>query len=313
MSHSKIVEVVPYNAAWPEIFKEEAARVKQALGSNCIDVLHVGSTSIPGISAKPIIDMLPVVQDILAVTPESLQEIGYRWRGDMGMMFRRFCQKYESDKSFHLHIWETGHSEIDKHRLFREYLIQNPAAFKGYEDLKLALAHAHKDDRMTYTLSKDDFIKNILDLAGHSGKLIVQALTPAEWSAYHRIRKEQIFDGIGLIYDPQHPTITAPDHYHFVMSIGTKIVGVAQVQLLDETRAALRPFAIDAPYQNQGLGTWFLKQIERWVSHQNRTLIQLHADPKALNFYKRAGYKTMPFPEEQMHTGCIDMGKFLST
>lgn len=60
----KTIEVVPYNLQWPEMFASEAELIKQALGNNCITIHHIGSTSVPGLSAKPIIDILPVVRDI---------------------------------------------------------------------------------------------------------------------------------------------------------------------------------------------------------------------------------------------------------
>jgi GrpB-like predicted nucleotidyltransferase (UPF0157 family)/GNAT superfamily N-acetyltransferase len=313
MVKNNIVEVVPYNPQWPDMFASEAAKIKQALGDNCIHVLHIGSTSIPGLAAKPIIDMIPVVKDILAVDELPLMQLGYRYRGEMGMMFRRFCQKYEPHISVHAHIWEEGNPEIEKHLLFRQHLINHPKDLKAYEDLKYLLASEFKEDRRTYTLSKDDLVKSILVKTGFEGKLIVEALTETEWEAYHRIRKEQIFDRLGVLYDPQHPTITAENHYHFVMSLGTTIVGVAHVEFLDEHRAALRPFAMDTPYQNSGYGSWFLTQIERWLTHRHKSLVQLHSDPLAVPFYKRLGYRELPFTEPgYAHEGTsLDMGKKL--
>jgi GrpB-like predicted nucleotidyltransferase (UPF0157 family)/GNAT superfamily N-acetyltransferase len=313
--NSKSVEVVTYNPQWREIFQVEAEKIKQALGDNCVDVLHIGSTSIPGLAAKPIIDLIPVVKDIAAVDELSLIEIGYRSRGELGMMFRRFFQKIGPDEKFHVHMWEQGHAEIEKHLLFRQHLIDHSVDLKAYEKLKQNLAAAFKDDRTTYTLRKDSFIKGILDKSGFKGKLIVQALTLAEWEAYHRIRKEQIFDGLGIVYDPHHPSITAENNYHFVMSVGTNIVGVAHIQLLEEHNIALlRPFAIDGAYQRQGYGTWFLNQIERWLSQQGRRFLHLHSDPEAVSFYKRLGYVEMVFPyaEPAADYDTVDLGKDLT-
>ncbi len=313
--NSKSVEVVPHNPQWHELFKTEAEKIKQALGDNCVDVLHIGSTSIPGLAAKPIIDLIPVVKDITVVDEISLMDMGYRPRGELGMMFRRFFQKIGPYEKFHVHMWEEGHAEIDKHLLFRQHLINHPGDLKAYETLKMKLAATFKDDRTTYTLSKDSFVKGILDKTGFEGKLIVQALTPAEWEAYHRIRKEQIFDGIGIVYDPHHPSITAENNYHFVMSVGTKIVGAAHIQLLvDSNIALLRPFAIDGPYQRHGSGTWFLSQIERWLAQRGCRFFHLHSDPNAVPFYKRLGYVEMefPYPEPLADYDTVDLGKRLT-
>src|SRR5436190_21363500 len=89
------IEVVPYNPAWPQLFEEEAAKIKQALGENCIAVHHIGSTAVPGLSTKPILDMSPVVLDIMRVdqaTP-SMRSLGYEAKGEFGMLFRRFFTK----------------------------------------------------------------------------------------------------------------------------------------------------------------------------------------------------------------------------
>jgi GrpB-like predicted nucleotidyltransferase (UPF0157 family)/GNAT superfamily N-acetyltransferase len=314
VSVNRSVVVVPHDPQWPDIFKIEAAKIKQALGDNCLEVLHIGSTSIPGLAAKPIIDMIPVVKDILAVNQEALEQLGYTCRGELGMMFRRFCVKYGQDIGFHLHIWEEGNGEIEKHVLFRQYLIYHPEDLKAYESLKVDLAKVLSHDNLSYSLSKDGLVKEILAKTGFNGKLIVQALTSSEWEAYHRIRKEQIFDLLGITYDPNHPTLKKENHFHFVLSLGTTIIGVAHIELLDDKRAALRPFAIDTPYQNQSMGSWFLTQLERWITHQQRSEIVLHANPQAVQFYKRLGYAEKLFIEEgNIDLDSVDMVKQLPT
>lgn len=310
----KIVIVASYNPEWQFLFQQESTRLKQALGDNCLDVIHVGSTSIPGMSAKPIIDMLPVVRNIYEVDESALETMGYTCRGELGMMFRKFCQKTTHEIGFHLHLWEEGNAEIDKHLLFREYLINNPDAFQAYEALKLKLADQHGDDQKTYTLKKDNLIKSILHQAGFHGRNIVQALTPGEWGAYHRIRKEQIYDMLGIKYDPNHPTLTQENHFHFVLSLGTQIIGLAHIEFLDKDRAALRPFAIDTPYHKQGHGTWFLAQLESWLAHQGKSLLLFHAAPSAVPFYQKHGYSPMAFDEgKKTSYEVVDMGKTLGT
>ncbi|PWY54028.1 hypothetical protein DGG96_19190 [Legionella qingyii] len=95
---NRIVEVVSYNPLWPELFAAEAHQIKQGLGDNCIEMHHIGSTSVPGLSAKPIIDILPVVQDILLVDKASkaMEQIGYSTMGEYGIPFRA-PDHHESD------------------------------------------------------------------------------------------------------------------------------------------------------------------------------------------------------------------------
>jgi len=83
------IEVVEYDPSWPELFEVEAERIKQALGHNCIRIHHIGSTSIPGLSAKPVIDMLPVVRDIQEVdkATKAMESLGYEAKGEYGMAF----------------------------------------------------------------------------------------------------------------------------------------------------------------------------------------------------------------------------------
>ncbi|MFN7662238.1 MAG: GNAT family N-acetyltransferase [Alphaproteobacteria bacterium] len=126
----------------------------------------------------------------------------------------------------------------------------------------------------------------------------MQPASEEDWHHYHRIRSEQIFAHYThLVYDPHHPTLRDPAHFHFLLKKPDAVVGVAHVELLDGNRAALRPFAIDAPYQNKGYGSQFLELVEKWVMHKGRSTIQLHAKPLALSFYQRAGYETHPFVE----------------
>ena len=81
------IEVVEYDPTWPKLFELEAERIKQVLGYNCIEIHHIGSTSIPGLSAKPIIDILPVVRDIQEVDKATkvMESLGYEAKGEYGM------------------------------------------------------------------------------------------------------------------------------------------------------------------------------------------------------------------------------------
>ncbi|ABY72759.1 hypothetical protein BTU51_0934 [Rickettsia rickettsii] len=81
----------------------------------------------------------------------------------------------------------------------------------------------------------------------------------SEWKEYHRIRAEQIFDTINVKYDSNHTTITAENHYHFVLYKRVKIVATAHIEFFNENELALRSLAVDRPYQNQGFGKYTMK------------------------------------------------------
>jgi len=306
---AQTVDLSPYNPLWPSLFEKEAARLKAALGENCMTIHHIGSTAVPGLSAKPIIDMLPVVRDILKINTAAIEALGHKGRGELGMPFRR----YFSNGIYHVHIWEKEADEIQKHLLFRDYLRTHPDARRAYQSLKEKLAAKFGDQRPAYTLKKDPFIKEILRKAGFQGFEFVEPISE-DWQHYHRIRQEQIFDRHPhVVYDPNHWTLSHPNHFHFVFKKLDEVIGVVHVELLDDQRAAVRSFAIDKPYQNQGHGSHLLKLVEKWVKHQGKSMIQLHSNPSALMFYERASYTPHPFPEGEpgLDKNAIDLMKNL--
>jgi GrpB-like predicted nucleotidyltransferase (UPF0157 family) len=115
------IEVVEYDPSWPELFEIEAEQIKQALGRNCIEIHHIGSTSVPGLSAKPIIDMLPVVRDIQEVdkATKAMESLGYEAKGEYGMAFRRYFQKGKDIRTHNVHMYQEGDPEISRYLKFR--------------------------------------------------------------------------------------------------------------------------------------------------------------------------------------------------
>jgi GrpB-like predicted nucleotidyltransferase (UPF0157 family)/GNAT superfamily N-acetyltransferase len=315
MNANNLVVVLPYDANWPAIFEREAAIIKKALGDNCLAIYHVGSTSIPGMSAKPIIDMIPVVKDIQRVdaVEEAIRKLGYQVKSENGMLFRRFFTKNNQTTGFNIHVYEEGSGELDRLLKFRDWMCTHPQDAEDYANLKISLASQFPDDRLRYSMGKEEFITSIDKKTGFSGWRIVKALTDREWRAYHRIRKQEIFDVIGIEYDPEHYTLTDQSHMHLVLYTGAEVVGVAHIEWLNDTEAALRPFAIDQLYQRIGLGSIFLVNIEKWLKQQGCHLLKLHANPQAVGFYERQGYSYMPFDEDTQtkELEFVDLGKVL--
>jgi adenylate kinase len=158
------VKVVPYNPDWPKAFITEAAAIKAVLGDLVVGIYHMGSTSIPGATAKPIIDIMPVVTDINFVDDLNgcLAGIGYVAMCEYGIPDRRFFTKNSSaERTHHLHIYQTGHPEIARHLSFRDYMRSHPAELIAYGGLKTELARQHPDDIEAYTNDKSTFIKEI--------------------------------------------------------------------------------------------------------------------------------------------------------
>src|ERR1700748_459192 len=107
------VQLTPHSAEWADMAKAESARLKAALGDNLITVHHVGSTSIPGIMAKPIVDLLPVVRsiDVLDTQEDAVRALGYKWHGEFGLEGRRFCTFADpktGKRTYQLHFFADG-------------------------------------------------------------------------------------------------------------------------------------------------------------------------------------------------------------
>jgi GrpB-like predicted nucleotidyltransferase (UPF0157 family) len=155
------VEVVLYNEKWTECFDEEKERLKLVFGPEIIAVHHIGSTSIPNMAAKPIIDILIEVRSIEAVSQYDTQmkAIGYTPRGENGIAGRRYFQKGGNKRTHHVHMYEKGNPAIERHLLFRDYLRAHPEIAEEYAVLKKQLAAQHPDCINLYIQGKDDWIK----------------------------------------------------------------------------------------------------------------------------------------------------------
>ncbi|MFJ7982670.1 GrpB family protein [Lysinibacillus xylanilyticus] len=156
------VEVSSYNENWIQMFTEEAEKLNLIFGNEIIDIYHIGSTSVPGLKAKPIIDIMPVVKDINKVNKYNLemQEIGYEHKGEYGIVNRRYFRKGGDNRSHHVHIYQIGSYEIRRHLAFRDYLKSHPDEMKNYGELKEKLAQQFPNDIESYIKGKDYFVKD---------------------------------------------------------------------------------------------------------------------------------------------------------
>ena len=310
----KIIEVVPYNPDWPLAFELEAAKIKQALGDNAIEVHHIGSTSVPGLAAKPIIDIMLIVNN-LSNSIKALEAISYQYKGEYNIPFRAYFTK---DKpSIKLHMVEQGHSVIALNLSFRNYLRMHEDSAKEYQNLKYDLVkdpgsfERGNGNFIQYTLAKNELIKSVLEKAGFDGLMFNLCIHSKEWQEYHRIRREQIFDPINVVYDENHPSLTLDNHYHFVLYKGTKIMCVSHVEFLNENEAAIRSLATDEPHKKNGYGTYMMKLLEKWIKSQGRDIIKIHANPNAEDFYLKLGYAEIKFDDVSISNDTIDLGKIL--
>lgn len=159
----RIIEVVAYQSNWPSDFIKEADAIQSILKNEIIEIYHIGSTSIVGLAAKPVIDILIEVKKIDAIDQYNpqMESLQYIAKGEFGMEGRRFFIKGLIHRTHHVHIFETGHPDIARHLNFRDYMLSHPDEAKAYESLKLELAQQFRYDNDGYCDGKDDFIKEI--------------------------------------------------------------------------------------------------------------------------------------------------------
>lgn len=157
------VEVCSYTERWTFMFAEEAEKLKLIFRNQMVNIHHIGSTSVPGLKAKPIIDIMPVVKEIDLVEKFNIemQNIGYVSKGENGIPGRRYFQKGGDNRSHHVHIYQVGSDEIKRHLAFRDYLRSHPDLKKAYGTLKEKLAQQFSYDIESYINGKDHLAKEI--------------------------------------------------------------------------------------------------------------------------------------------------------
>jgi len=159
------VEVVPHDPRWRDAFESEAQHVAAALGENVVAIHHIGSTAIPGIYAKPVVDLLVEVRDVAGADGRSsaMESLGYEVMGEYGIHGRRYFRKdtREGIRTHNVHAFEVGSAEVERHLAFRDYMIAHPLDAQRYSELKRRLAEEHPQSMDGYMDGKDGFIKEM--------------------------------------------------------------------------------------------------------------------------------------------------------
>jgi len=156
------VTVVPYDTRWSRLFEEEADELAAIFGEEIVGIHHIGSTAIPGIYAKPIVDILVEVREIDKIEALNLEmaERGCVPQGEFGIRARRFFIKgSEGRRTHHVHVFQTGDAEVERHLAFRDYLRVHPKEAQAYSRLKQHLVSRFPNDIDSYMDGKNDWIK----------------------------------------------------------------------------------------------------------------------------------------------------------
>lgn len=164
------VELAPHSIEWGARASKESKRIATVLGSNLVSVHHIGSTAIPSICAKPILDLLPEVHSLesLDASKSAVEELGYEWWGEYGIRRRRYCTLNDAatgGRIVQLHCFRTGDTEIERHLAFRDYLRAHPDAALAYDGEKRRCRDLYPDNSHLYTDAKAAWIDSVLPLA----------------------------------------------------------------------------------------------------------------------------------------------------
>jgi GrpB-like predicted nucleotidyltransferase (UPF0157 family) len=159
------VEVVPHDPTWRGKFEIESKLVALMLGENVVAIHHIGSTAIPNIYAKPIIDILVEVKDITLVDQcnAAIAALGYEVMGEFGIPGRRYFRKDNEigTRTHHIHTYEVNSPDIKRHLAFRDYMIAHPEDARKYSELKRQLANQYPHNIDRYMDGKDSLIKEM--------------------------------------------------------------------------------------------------------------------------------------------------------
>ncbi len=243
--------VADYDPAWPQLFEEERERLQAAIGRWTFAIEHVGSTSIPGMAAKPILDIgvaLYRFEDALhCITP--LVEAGWTCMGEFGIPGRIFFRKTTDSprpgqapagsmgRTHQIHMYELTHEQFAGHLVFRDYLRSQSEAAREYQDLKVELANRYSDDVEAYAEAKGEFVRKIWTLAGRGGSKDPGPVTIRDyepiWPAMYEAERRRIVEAIRpWLVDIQHAGSTS------VPGLAAKPVVdiMASVRSLDDDR-----------------------------------------------------------------------------
>lgn len=164
------IQLVPNDPTWTTIAAREIERLRGALGEVLVSAEHVGSTAIPSIKAKPIVDISPVVRSLEELDAEQaeIEALGWEWRGEAGIEGRRYCVMPSPEPGKRIaqaHFYAVGHPQIEQQLAFRDYLRVHDDEARAYEAEKMRARELHPDDVNAYNVAKSDWVRACIQRA----------------------------------------------------------------------------------------------------------------------------------------------------
>jgi len=235
MNAKKIV-LHPYNPDWPYTAQVEIDNIKKILGPRCVEIHHIGSTSIPGLMAKEDLDILCVVDSLNS--SRVLSEHGFVFKGELNIPLRYFFSKNSERSKVNIHVVETGHGFIKWNLTFRDYLREHQDERDAYAALKQRIVKDESSiERVQnmmprYAHDKSDFICSILAKAAFDDVTFYFCFHKTEWETYNRILGNEQKD---IEFKCLSASLSSPREFNFIMKKGTEVVAAALVKLIDST------------------------------------------------------------------------------
>ncbi|MDR3155741.1 MAG: GrpB family protein [Holosporaceae bacterium] len=265
---TKRIEVVPYNPDWSKFFEVEKEIISAVLGDNCVAIHHSGSTAVPGLAAKPKIDIVAVAKDREKAII-GLEKAGYIHKGEWNIPLKcGFTKRGAVNVNLHM-FFDENHPEVELNLKFRDYLRSHPDARDEYAALKTKILEsedAHQKSERSplpiYTIRKRSFIDNIIKSTGFNRLRVLKCATEEEWDAAKKFRKKY-FDRI-TVPESIPGNFDDTNHEHFVLYRGVEIIGYADIFIASESEAELSVFE----NQDREASEYFDNVIKEWMEVQ---------------------------------------------
>lgn len=266
----KTIFIETHNPQWSIFFQKESQKIKSVMGNNVAEIYHVGSTSVPDLAAKPIIDIILVTRDLKSASNFlTSKELGYRYKGEYNLPLRDLYGK-KDDFEIYLHVHLINSAEIELNLLFRDYLRKNKKARQRYESTKIAASKKLNSSEQVetgitkYNLLKNNLIVSILKKAGFSG-ICTRFVTQDTESKFFDKVKRKFFEDLG---SENIPLSAEQNAKKIVLYEGVNLVGAAEISSISLDR-----FLINFAWtnDNENLLKKLLFSIETWIKTRTKS------------------------------------------
>jgi GrpB-like predicted nucleotidyltransferase (UPF0157 family) len=263
MTNIKQIILDSYNPSWSEQYTKEAKLIEETLGVICTSVNHVGSTSVRGMLAKPILDIIVEVLDTRPLITQ-IEGIGCQYKGEYNIPYKFLFTK-RSGVNVNLHIYPKDHAEVELNIKFRDYLQYNKLAREKYAELKKTLLQndkSHKKENSIfsgYTLGKDKFIRKALKETGYNRLRLLKCTHEYEHEAVRDLLKAN-YQGDKIL------NINNPNMHHLIYCRGTEVIAYTAISFGDNTQANITSFALKIYYAGADIDDEFASEVMEWAS-----------------------------------------------